>query len=116
MRLRSELELLGTLDTTTIEAVCTDPSLAEHLVVACLDEAADADTAAELAETRAEADADDTGRDEGERDHAAEPACFHRQEAAAWRATARVLAGSQRSRDTPPSRPAITTRNVRGVA
>lgn len=120
MWLRSELEILATLDATTIEAVCTDPSLADHLIVACLDEAADSDTAAELAETCAdaatEADVDDAVGDHGESDHAAELACFHRQEAAAWRATARVLARSQRSRDTPSSRPATTTRNGRGVA
>lgn len=118
MRLRSELEILATLDATTIEAVCTDPSLVDHLIVGCLDEAADADTAAELAETCADAatEADvDAVRDHGEWDHAAEVACFHRQEAAAWRATARVLALSQRSRDTPSSRPA-TIRNGRGVA
>ncbi|QTI68322.1 hypothetical protein [Gordonia polyisoprenivorans] len=122
MRLRSELEILATLDATTIEAVCTDPSLVDRLIVACLDEAADSDTAAELAETCAETGIDDddtdddiTVRDRGEWDHAAEVACFHRQEAAAWRATARVLARSQRSRDTPSSRPA-TIRNGRGVA
>ncbi|MGC4933988.1 hypothetical protein ACLQ3C_09920 [Gordonia sp. DT30] len=91
MRLRPDLEILATLDVTTIEAVCTDASLITHVISECLDEAAELDDLAEHADG-------DGGGDGDDGDEHSELACFYRQEAAAWRATAQVLAAAQRPR------------------
>lgn len=96
MRLRTDLETLATLDATTIEAVCTEPSLVAHLITECLEEAIELDDLADQAHDQAQD----------------ELAWFYRQEAAAWRATVRVLRAAH---DTSLPRPQATTVG-RGVA
>ncbi|MCT1352669.1 hypothetical protein P9A14_18760 [Gordonia hongkongensis] len=75
MRYRSDLERLATLDAAAIEVACTDCTSVGELIDCAVDEYLEFDVAADEAEAR--------GHDE----HAA----YLRQEAAAWRATVRVL-------------------------
>ncbi|MFE0751723.1 hypothetical protein [Gordonia sp. NPDC058843] len=75
MRYRSDLERLATLDAAAIEVACTDCTTVGELVARAVDEYLEFDIAAEEAEAR------------GDDEHAA----YLRQEAAAWRATVRVL-------------------------
>ncbi|MEO9327897.1 hypothetical protein [Gordonia aurantiaca] len=77
MRYRSDLERLATLDAAAIEAVCTDCTTLDEFIACAVDESIEHDALADEAEAR-----DDV-----------EEAAFLRQEAAAWRATARLLRG-----------------------
>jgi hypothetical protein len=88
MRYRSDLERLATLDAAAIEEACTDCTTVDELVACAVDEYLEFDVAAEEAEAR------------GDDEHAA----FLHQEAAAWRATVRVLrqmAADSRRGDAP---------------
>ncbi|MGW8815352.1 hypothetical protein [Gordonia terrae] len=75
MRYRSDLERLATLDAAAIEVACTDCTSVGEFIACAVDKYLEFDVAAEEAEAR------------GDDEHAA----FLRQEAAAWRATVRVL-------------------------
>ncbi|MBD0861088.1 hypothetical protein IA539_07645 [Gordonia sp. zg691] len=75
MRFRSDLERLATLDAAAIEVACTDCTTVGELISCAVDEYLEFDILAEEAEAC------------GEKEHAV----FLRQEAAAWRATVRVL-------------------------
>lgn len=75
MRFRSDLEQFMTLDAATITSACTRPESLRDIIVDCLDESLDLDDRADAAAA--------SGDDELE--------AFYRQEAAAWRATVRVL-------------------------
>ncbi|MEP9390940.1 hypothetical protein ABLE92_21095 [Gordonia sp. VNQ95] len=94
MRLRSELELLATLDAATIGALCADHTLIPAVITDCLDESWECDDLADAAQAAGDDDLAD----------------FHRQEAAAWRATARVL------RSATPEIRSGERRTERGVA
>lgn len=75
MRYRSDLERLATLDAEAIERACTDCTTLDELLACAVDEYLEHDVLAEEAEAC------------GDEEHAA----YLRQEAAAWRATARLL-------------------------
>ncbi|MHC3003758.1 hypothetical protein [Gordonia sp. GN26] len=75
MRYRSDLERLATLDAAAIERACADCTTLDELIGCAVDEHLEFDALAD------EAEACD------EHEHAA----FLRQEAAAWRATVRLL-------------------------
>ncbi|WP_168699341.1 hypothetical protein [Gordonia paraffinivorans] len=75
MRYRSDLERLATLDAAAIEAVCTDCTTIDEYIACAVDKSIEHDALA----------------DEFEAFDEPEEAAFLWQEAAAWRATARLL-------------------------